>query len=250
MHLWTPSGRDRRGKRGRKREGPETGAETASGLDVELKMQQAAGIVARRLGMGIEVGLSHVTSRAWQRRVVPLGVEMRSEQSGVLAESAILDHAESPYHRGRTPNASCVHTERNAACGDWVRPASASANALSVMPASRSADSGRENNSSHLRSDSISRNCPFACPPFTCLRLLGPKFLAHRRWTHGKRRWASEFWARESLLGRNHASGCRQTVVRRRRRSVRSGGLVDSPPSQVLSCCSVAPVLLTVVESR
>lgn len=36
-------------------------------------------------------------------------------------ESTILDHAESPYHRGRTPHASCAHTERNAACGDWVR---------------------------------------------------------------------------------------------------------------------------------
>ena len=36
-------------------------------------------------------------------------------------ESTILDHAELPYHRGRAPNASCAHTERNAACGDWVR---------------------------------------------------------------------------------------------------------------------------------
>jgi hypothetical protein len=93
-------------------------------------------------------------------------------------------------------------------------------------------------------------NCPFACPPFACPRLLGPKFLADRRWTHGKGRWASEFRARECLLGRKHASGWRQAVVRPRRRSVRSGGLVDSPPSQVLSCCSVASVLLTVVESR
>jgi nitrogen fixation protein NifU and related proteins len=46
---------------------------------------------------------------------------MTSEQSGVLAESVILDHAQSPYHRGPAPNASCAHTERNAACGDWVR---------------------------------------------------------------------------------------------------------------------------------
>jgi nitrogen fixation protein NifU and related proteins len=36
-------------------------------------------------------------------------------------ESTILDHMESPYHRGRAPNASWARTERNAACGDWVR---------------------------------------------------------------------------------------------------------------------------------
>jgi nitrogen fixation protein NifU and related proteins len=34
---------------------------------------------------------------------------------------SLLDHVESPYHRGRAPHASCAHTERNAACGDWVR---------------------------------------------------------------------------------------------------------------------------------
>jgi NifU-like protein involved in Fe-S cluster formation len=36
-------------------------------------------------------------------------------------EFTILDHVESPYHRGRAPNASCAHAQRNAACGDWVR---------------------------------------------------------------------------------------------------------------------------------
>ena len=44
-----------------------------------------------------------------------------SAEGWLVDESAILDHAESPYHRGRAPNASCAHTERNAACGDWVR---------------------------------------------------------------------------------------------------------------------------------
>ena len=46
---------------------------------------------------------------------------MANREKGVPDESAILDHAESPYHRGRAPNASCAHTQRNAACGDWVR---------------------------------------------------------------------------------------------------------------------------------
>lgn len=41
--------------------------------------------------------------------------------TGKPDESTILDHAELPYHRGRAPNASCAHTERNGACGDWVR---------------------------------------------------------------------------------------------------------------------------------
>ena len=41
--------------------------------------------------------------------------------TGKRDESTILDHVESTYHRGRAPNASCAHTERNAACGDWVR---------------------------------------------------------------------------------------------------------------------------------
>ena len=183
-------------------------SEAGPGFDLELKVQQAAGIVARRLRMGIEDGLYHVTSRPWQRPVVLLGVETTSGQSGVLGSET------------------------------------GSGNTSSVMPASGSADSGRENNSFHLRSDSISRNCPFACP-----RLLGPKFCADWRWRHGKARWASEFRARECLLGRKHASGCRQTVVRRRRRSVRSGGLVDSVRVQILSALSVALVLLNVIES-
>ena len=50
-----------------------------------------------------------------------LGFGMNSEQSGVLDESAILDQAEAPYHRGRAPRPTCVHAERNAACGDCVR---------------------------------------------------------------------------------------------------------------------------------
>ncbi|TVS20451.1 MAG: hypothetical protein EA424_03915 [Planctomycetaceae bacterium] len=44
-----------------------------------------------------------------------------NDTTGKPDESTILDHAESPYHRGRAPNASCAHSERNAACGDWVR---------------------------------------------------------------------------------------------------------------------------------
>ena len=41
--------------------------------------------------------------------------------TGVPDESAILDHAEAPYHRGHAANATCIHAERNPACGDWVR---------------------------------------------------------------------------------------------------------------------------------
>lgn len=39
---------------------------------------------------------------------------------GVPDESRILDHAETPYHRGRAAKPTCAHAERNAACGDWV----------------------------------------------------------------------------------------------------------------------------------
>jgi hypothetical protein len=42
-------------------------------------------------------------------------------RTGKPDEFTILDHAETPYHRGRAPHASCAHTERKAACGDWMR---------------------------------------------------------------------------------------------------------------------------------
>ncbi len=50
------------------------------------------------------------------------GHENEAERETRLADdSTILDHAETPYHRGHAANSSCAHAERNAACGDWVR---------------------------------------------------------------------------------------------------------------------------------
>ncbi len=46
---------------------------------------------------------------------------MNGEQNGMTDESVILDHVESPYHRGRVANATCTGAERNPGCGDWVR---------------------------------------------------------------------------------------------------------------------------------
>ena len=46
---------------------------------------------------------------------------MNGELPGMPDDSLILDHAESPYHRGRVANATCAHAERNPVCGDWVR---------------------------------------------------------------------------------------------------------------------------------
>lgn len=46
---------------------------------------------------------------------------MMNREKSVPDESAILDHAETPYHRGRAPRVTWAHAQRNAACGDWVR---------------------------------------------------------------------------------------------------------------------------------
>ncbi len=46
---------------------------------------------------------------------------MAGRSTELFDESVMLDHAQSPYHRGRAPSGSCAHAERNAACGDWVR---------------------------------------------------------------------------------------------------------------------------------
>ncbi|MBQ15787.1 MAG: SUF system NifU family Fe-S cluster assembly protein [Planctomycetaceae bacterium] len=41
--------------------------------------------------------------------------------SDELYDDLILDHYESPYHRGRLESASCEHTELNPLCGDRVQ---------------------------------------------------------------------------------------------------------------------------------
>ena len=38
-----------------------------------------------------------------------------------LYDELILDHYESPYHRGQLEAPSCTHTERNPLCGDRVQ---------------------------------------------------------------------------------------------------------------------------------
>ena len=41
--------------------------------------------------------------------------------SDELYDELILDHYESPYHRGELESPSCTHTERNPLCGDRVQ---------------------------------------------------------------------------------------------------------------------------------
>ena len=41
--------------------------------------------------------------------------------SDELYDELILDHYESPYHRGQLDAPSCTHTERNPLCGDRVQ---------------------------------------------------------------------------------------------------------------------------------
>ena len=41
--------------------------------------------------------------------------------SDELYDELILDHYESPYHRGQLEAPSCTHTERNPWCGDRVQ---------------------------------------------------------------------------------------------------------------------------------
>ena len=41
--------------------------------------------------------------------------------SDELYDELILDHYESPYHRGQLESPSCTHTERNPLCGDRVQ---------------------------------------------------------------------------------------------------------------------------------
>ncbi len=38
-----------------------------------------------------------------------------------LYDELILDHYESPYHRGQLDAPSCTHTERNPLCGDRIQ---------------------------------------------------------------------------------------------------------------------------------
>ena len=41
--------------------------------------------------------------------------------SDELYDELILDHYESPYHRGQLEAPSCTHTERNPLCGDRIQ---------------------------------------------------------------------------------------------------------------------------------
>lgn len=46
---------------------------------------------------------------------------MTSEQRDETYSDRILDHIESPYHRGALDGPTCARTERNPLCGDQVR---------------------------------------------------------------------------------------------------------------------------------
>lgn len=43
-----------------------------------------------------------------------------SDRLDELYDDHILDHYESPYHKGRLADACCVHSDRNPICGDQV----------------------------------------------------------------------------------------------------------------------------------
>lgn len=43
-----------------------------------------------------------------------------SEPLGEIYDDHILDHFESPYHKGQLPHPTCSHSDRNPICGDQV----------------------------------------------------------------------------------------------------------------------------------
>ncbi len=43
-----------------------------------------------------------------------------SERLDSIYEEHILDHFESPYHKGACPMATCSHSDRNPICGDQI----------------------------------------------------------------------------------------------------------------------------------
>jgi nitrogen fixation protein NifU and related proteins len=43
-----------------------------------------------------------------------------SDRLDELYDDHILDHYESPYHKGRLEGATCAHSDRNPICGDQV----------------------------------------------------------------------------------------------------------------------------------
>lgn len=43
-----------------------------------------------------------------------------SERLDELYDEHILDHFESPYHKGPCPHATCSHADRNPICGDQI----------------------------------------------------------------------------------------------------------------------------------
>jgi nitrogen fixation protein NifU and related proteins len=44
-----------------------------------------------------------------------------SDSLGDIYDDHILDHFESPYHKGDCPAATCQHADRNPICGDNIR---------------------------------------------------------------------------------------------------------------------------------
>jgi nitrogen fixation NifU-like protein len=44
-----------------------------------------------------------------------------SDELGEIYDDHILDHFESPYHKGECPGATCQHHDRNPICGDQIR---------------------------------------------------------------------------------------------------------------------------------
>lgn len=43
-----------------------------------------------------------------------------SEPLGDIYDDHILDHFESPYHKGHLPQPTCTHSDRNPICGDQI----------------------------------------------------------------------------------------------------------------------------------
>ncbi len=57
--------------------------------------------------------------RNWSRRTLD-GVVAVSDSMDELYDDHILDHFESPYHKGHLANPTCCHSDRNPICGDQV----------------------------------------------------------------------------------------------------------------------------------
>ena len=81
---------------------------------VGLEPRRAVAILTARIVEIDCASKSHPLALSEQRRI---GAELNEE----LYDDYILDHYESPYHKGHIACPTCAHSEKNPLCGDQIR---------------------------------------------------------------------------------------------------------------------------------